>query len=42
VWVKVEMWVDASASGGGSYAEINFSDGSANYIEPLFMSAQTV
>jgi hypothetical protein len=42
VWVKVEISVNAIASGGGSFAEINFFDGSANYIEPLFMTAQKV
>ena len=42
VWVKVDVSVDAIASGGGSYAEINFSDGAANYIEPLLMTTQTV
>jgi len=42
VWVKVDVSVDALASGGGSYAEINFSDGAANYIEPLLMTAQVV
>jgi hypothetical protein len=42
VWVKVEVSIDAIASGGGSYAEMNFSDGSANYIEPLFLAAQAL
>jgi hypothetical protein len=42
VWVKVDISVNAIASGGGSYAEVNFSDGAANYIEPLFMTVQTV
>jgi hypothetical protein len=40
VWVKVGVSVQALASGGGSYAEINFSNGTANYIEPLLMTAQ--
>jgi hypothetical protein len=42
VWVKAEVSLNAVASGGGSFAEINFSDGTANYIEPLFMTAQVV
>lgn len=42
VWVKVQVYISTVASGGGSYAEVNFSDGSANYIEPLFLSAQAL
>lgn len=42
VWVKVSISLDAFANGGGSYAEINYSDGTANYIEPLFLSAQAL
>lgn len=42
VLVQLEVWVEAYASGGGSYSEVNFSDGAANYIEPLFLSVQTV
>ena len=42
VWVKVDVTLNAVASGGGSYAEINFSDGAANYIEPLLMTAQAL
>jgi hypothetical protein len=42
VWVKVDIWADTAAAGGGSYAEVNFADGEANYIEPVFMSAQPV
>ena len=34
--VTVRPW--AQAAGGGSYAELNFKDGSANYIQPLFLS----
>ena len=30
--------VDASARGGGAYAELNFEAGTANYIEPLLLS----
>ena len=42
VWVKVSISLDAFANGGGSYAELNFSDGTANFIEPLFLSAQAL
>ena len=42
VWVKVDVSVRALADGGGSYAEINFRDGAANFIEPLFLSIVTV
>ncbi len=42
VWVMVTITIDAFANGGGSYAEMNYSDGTANFIEPLFLAAQTV
>lgn len=42
VLARLQVWVEAYASGGGSYSEVNFSDGAANYIEPLFLSVQTV
>ena len=32
----------AGASGSGSYAELNFADGNANYIDPLLLSVTTV
>jgi hypothetical protein len=38
VVVTVRLTVIAVASGSGSYAEINFADGTANYVEPLFLS----
>jgi hypothetical protein len=41
-WVKVDVSVKAFCSGGGSYAELNFSEGAGNYIEPLLMTAQVV
>jgi hypothetical protein len=31
--------VDALERGGGAYAELNFEAGTANYIEPLLLSA---
>jgi hypothetical protein len=37
VVVTAQISVSASASGGGSYAEINFEDGDANYIEPQYL-----
>lgn len=42
VVVTVKGVVEASAHGGGAYAELNFADGTANYIEPLFLSVQHV
>jgi len=42
VVVVVKGIVEATAHGGGAYAEANFSDGTANYIEPLFVSVQQV
>ncbi len=41
-WVLVQVSVQASANGGGSYAEINFSDGTANYIKPFLLAAGAV
>ncbi|MGD2100425.1 MAG: hypothetical protein PVG35_22860 [Desulfobacterales bacterium] len=41
-WVLVQVSVRAYASGGGSYAEINFSDGAANYIKPFLLAAGAV
>lgn len=38
VVVTVRLTVEAVASGSGSYAEINFADGTANYAQPLFLS----
>lgn len=42
VVVTVKGIVKASAHGGGAYAELNFADGTANYIQPLFVSVQQV
>lgn len=42
VWVEVAISVRAVAAGGGAYAEVNFGEGVANYIEPVFLSAQPV
>lgn len=41
-WVLVEVSLDAFGSGSGSYAEINFSDGAANYIKPFLLAAGAV
>jgi len=40
--VTVKGALDASAHGGGAYAELNFAAGTANYIEPLLLSVQQV
>jgi len=40
--VTVKGALDASAHGGGAYAELNFQAGTANYIEPLLLSVQQV
>jgi hypothetical protein len=37
VYVKVSILTDTS--GGGSYAELNFAAGSANYVEPIALIA---
>jgi hypothetical protein len=37
VVVTARVAVDAIANDSGSYAEINFADGTANYIQPLFL-----
>jgi hypothetical protein len=42
VVVTVHGVVEAYAHGAGAYAELNFSDGTANYIQPLFVSVQQV
>jgi hypothetical protein len=42
VVVTVKGVVHASAHGGGAYAELNFADGTANYIQPLFLSVLQV
>jgi hypothetical protein len=42
VIVTVKGALDTSAHGGGAYAELNFEAGTANYIEPLFLSVQQV
>jgi len=38
VVVTARITLDAAAAGSGSHAEINFQDGTANYIQPLFLS----
>jgi hypothetical protein len=42
VVVTVKGVVEAYAHGAGAYAELNFLDGTANYIQPLFVSVQQV
>ena len=42
VVVTVKGALDASAHGGGAYAELNFQAGTANYVEPLLLSVQQV
>jgi hypothetical protein len=42
VIVTAKGVVQAYAHGAGAYAELNFADGSANYISPLFLSVQKV
>ena len=38
VLVIAKVRLECIAAGGGSYAELNFDTGTANYIEPLFLS----
>jgi hypothetical protein len=38
VVVTARITLNAAASGSGSHAEINFADGTANFIQPLFLS----
>lgn len=40
VIVTAKGVVQAYAHGGGAYAELNFADGTANYVYPLFLSVQ--
>lgn len=42
VWVLARIEMVAFAHGSGSYAEINFSDGSANFIRPWLVSAVAI
>ena len=42
VIVTVKGTVKASGHGGSTYAELNFADGTANFIQPLFCSVQQV
>ena len=42
VVVTAKGVLEAYAHGAGAYAELNFSDGTANYIYPLFLSVQQV
>lgn len=37
--VYVDAWLETEAQGDGSYAELNFKDGAANYIKPLALLA---
>ncbi len=39
VFLLVTMTIDADAYGSGSWSEINFKDGEANYIKPLLLVA---
>jgi hypothetical protein len=41
VVVTVKGTVDTVAFGRGTYAELNFADGTANYIQPLLLSVQS-
>jgi hypothetical protein len=34
VWFKLSIWFWVCAKGGGSYAELNFLEGGANFIQP--------
>lgn len=38
VFVVAKVRLECLAKGSGSYAELNFDTGTANYIEPLFLS----
>ncbi len=40
-FVKVTISVTVHAQGGGSYSEVNFSDGTANFLHPLILFAWT-
>lgn len=42
VVITVNGTLDALGVGGGTYAELNFEAGTANYIEPLLLSVQRV
>ena len=42
VIVTVKGVVEAYAHGGGAYSELNFSDGTSNYIEPVLLSVRKV
>jgi hypothetical protein len=42
VVVTVRGVVEAYAHGAGAYAELNFSAGTANYIQSVFLSVQEV
>jgi hypothetical protein len=42
VVISVKGVLDALGIGGGTYAELNFEAGTANYIEPLLLSVQQV
>jgi len=42
VVVTAKITVEALADGGGAYSELNFQDGTANYILPLFLSVLQV
>jgi hypothetical protein len=38
-WVKTRITLECKARGNGSWAELNFKSGSANYIRPWYMAA---
>jgi hypothetical protein len=38
-FVKVTISINVYAQGGGSFSEVNFSDGIGNFIEPLIVAA---
>ena len=38
-WFLVRLELSVEAEGDGSYAEVNFSDGVANFIRPLVLFA---
>jgi hypothetical protein len=40
--ITVKGVVEAFSHGGYTHAELNFESGTANYIEPLFLSVQQV
>lgn len=41
-WVLARLTLDADARGKGSWAELNFKDGAANYIKPWYLVAKKI